>query len=102
MITELPSHGRGANTKEKSESRSQSFRHEDDYESRRDAGLPLDPSKLNQLRMSLKEKLEEIKVLDGEILSLVGDKEVDNEIACLLYTSPSPRDATLSRMPSSA
>ena len=31
-------------------------------------------------------------------------KKIDNllEIACLLYTSPSPRDATLSRMPSSA
>ena len=28
--------------------------------------------------------------------------EVDNNIDCLLYTSPSPRDATLSRMPSSA
>ena len=26
----------------------------------------------------------------------------DNTIGCLLYTSPSPRDATLSRMPSSA
>ena len=26
----------------------------------------------------------------------------DYLIACLLYTSPSPRDATLSRMPSSA
>ena len=26
----------------------------------------------------------------------------DKETACLLYTSPSPRDATLSRMPSSA
>ena len=26
----------------------------------------------------------------------------DNYSACLLYTSPSPRDATLSRMPSSA
>ena len=25
-----------------------------------------------------------------------------NEVGCLLYTSPSPRDATLSRMPSSA
>ena len=25
-----------------------------------------------------------------------------NDISCLLYTSPSPRDATLSRMPSSA
>ena len=26
----------------------------------------------------------------------------DQDISCLLYTSPSPRDATLSRMPSSA
>ena len=29
------------------------------------------------------------------------DKDGENNI-CLLYTSPSPRDATLSRMPSSA
>ena len=29
-------------------------------------------------------------------------KEVGHDIYCLLYTSPSPRDATLSRMPSSA
>ena len=29
-------------------------------------------------------------------------KEADGYITCLLYTSPSPRDATLSRMPSSA
>ena len=28
--------------------------------------------------------------------------EVDEILCCLLYTSPSPRDATLSRMPSSA
>ena len=28
--------------------------------------------------------------------------EIDLCIICLLYTSPSPRDATLSRMPSSA
>ena len=27
---------------------------------------------------------------------------VGRDMACLLYTSPSPRDATLSRMPSSA
>ena len=31
----------------------------------------------------------------------VDDDQVDDRI-CLLYTSPSPRDATLSRMPSSA
>ena len=29
-------------------------------------------------------------------------KLLKNNITCLLYTSPSPRDATLSRMPSSA
>ena len=30
------------------------------------------------------------------------DAMEDEESGCLLYTSPSPRDATLSRMPSSA
>ena len=30
------------------------------------------------------------------------DVEFDKYTVCLLYTSPSPRDATLSRMPSSA
>ena len=29
-------------------------------------------------------------------------KEIDGEGVCLLYTSPSPRDGLLSRMPSSA
>ena len=33
----------------------------------------------------------------------IGSSEITDAIAsCLLYTSPSPRDATLSRMPSSA
>ena len=30
------------------------------------------------------------------------DVAIDEDTGCLLYTSPSPRDATLSRMPSSA
>ena len=30
------------------------------------------------------------------------DGDIPEDEACLLYTSPSPRDATLSRMPSSA
>ena len=39
-------------------------------------------------------------VVDGGFVFAASD---DGEvIACLLYTSPSPRDATLSRMPSSA
>ena len=32
----------------------------------------------------------------------IGFKIIDAINDCLLYTSPSPRDATLSRMPSSA
>ena len=39
----------------------------------------------------MKFSLEKIKELDSLLFSV-----------CLLYTSPSPRDATLSRMPSSA
>ena len=42
----------------------------------------------------------------GEIKNLVEDfyrtRKDRGPVACLLYTSPSPRDATLSRMPSSA
>ena len=36
---------------------------------------------------------------DGNVLTVDGFPFFDG---CLLYTSPSPRDATLSRMPSSA
>ena len=36
----------------------------------------------------------------GNITSMLTDK--DRVIVCLLYTSPSPRDRTRSRMPSSA
>ena len=32
----------------------------------------------------------------------INDSDLAEDITCLLYTSPSPRDATLSRMPSSA
>ena len=38
---------------------------------------------------------------DREILKLISDART-RVIACLLYTSPSPRDGLLSRMPSSA
>ena len=47
----------------------------------------------------------EFKVVDTGGLVFDDDSEFLPEIreqACLLYTSPSPRDATLSRMPSSA
>ena len=44
-------------------------------------------------------QINDSKGSDTHILGLIGDTKA---IACLLYTSPSPRDGLLSRMPSSA
>ena len=41
-----------------------------------------------------------LKIYPGRAMAVVG--ESGSGKTCLLYTSPSPRDATLSRMPSSA
>ena len=42
------------------------------------------------------------KMRKNRIRVLAGDQVTVEMTPCLLYTSPSPRDATLSRMPSSA
>ena len=49
----------------------------------------------------------EYRRLAGQMCRLVIIRKIDSDVTCLaglclLYTSPSPRDATLSRMPSSA
>ena len=41
-------------------------------------------------------------IFAGAVLWLVYGIEIDDVYVCLLYTSPSPRDGLLSRMPSSA
>ena len=52
-------------------------------------------------------KMPDQKVLDMALANLdkifgQGPEKAADAEGCLLYTSPSPRDATLSRMPSSA
>ena len=63
----------------------------------------------SQLNMTLKSQIEYNETLndvwgyaapDGREYAFVGAR--NGVSICLLYTSPSPRDATLSRMPSSA
>ena len=67
------------------------------------------------LLFSACQQSKEVPKLEGaiKVLDLVWSDEFDidglpdttkwsYDIGCLLYTSPSPRDATLSRMPSSA
>ena len=47
---------------------------------------------------TIKEKIQIAK----NVLKICEKNDADKLSSCLLYTSPSPRDATLSRMPSSA
>ena len=47
-------------------------------------------------------KMEGSPSLISKINKIIEESEIDVTMSCLLYTSPSPRDATLSRMPSSA
>ena len=46
-------------------------------------------------------ELNNTAVMDKEGVVVTSNQLMSNK-SCLLYTSPSPRDATLSRMPSSA
>ena len=58
-----------------------------------------------KLRFSTQRVLLGALVLGASLLAIPEDviAQVDGQVVyCLLYTSPSPRDATLSRMPSSA
>ena len=55
-------------------------------------------STINNL-LSLKYKIQSLDWVHS-VITLLDIPLLDN--SCLLYTSPSPRDATLSRMPSSA
>ena len=48
------------------------------------------------------ENIEEPPKVDAVPMELLSTPVPNSPVACLLYTSPSPRDATLSRMPSSA
>ena len=89
------------------------------------------PKDLPKLMRTMGQWMARIRAMGNEFKSAFDDMDIDNDVAairreieemkslgqlpadlddemralnedCLLYTSPSPRDATLSRMPSSA
>ena len=64
---------------------------------------------VSMVRQALDEGMDAEKVLNEGLVAgmdVVGEKFKNNEFyvpeVCLLYTSPSPRDLSTSRMPSSA
>ena len=74
--------------------------------------MQLKPNQLIDDRYQVIENLDKLgrgsvwKSLDTQqnsnVVIKLFENELGNAFSCLLYTSPSPRDATLSRMPSSA
>ena len=55
-----------------------------------------------EIQESLSELIKDDQTLEFCELDLMHDKGWDQAVSCLLYTSPSPRDLSTSRMPSSA
>ena len=68
-------------------------------------GFAVQARELTQLQSILQNQIERHgqNVFKEGTIIIPGQLSVSNNYtSCLLYTSPSPRDATLSRMPSSA
>ena len=68
-------------------------------------GISKLPKSLKVLLENLLRYEDDITVDRKQILAIkewLKNKKSNTEIACLLYTSPSPRDLSTSRMPSSA
>ena len=53
------------------------------------------------IELGLNKKVRRAYGID-EIALVPGNRTLDYDLTCLLYTSPSPRDLAQSRMPSSA
>ena len=63
------------------------------------------PNENNYSGDKISVKIKKVKIRTSDNIELLGwyhEKNLKDYKTCLLYTSPSPRDATLSRMPSSA
>ena len=70
-----------------------------------DAYPDLDRRKANmiyEIASLIKDDPDTAPVLIEELVEIMFDEQIDHLEDCLLYTSPSPRDNTTSRMPSSA
>ena len=72
----------------------------------RDKDESITYSELNHRVQFAESQLAELGFAEGQILCVLAENSVEFAVlfhtACLLYTSPSPRDRTRSRMPSSA
>ena len=63
-------------------------------------------ARLNAAKDALEQDEEsaksEVRKLEAQLTEIASDLIHERDVVCLLYTSPSPRDLSTSRMPSSA
>ena len=61
-------------------------------------------SNLQKIQNQIRDKFlkQGVKMVGPETIFFSKDTKIGKNVTCLLYTSPSPRDRTRSRMPSSA
>ena len=55
-----------------------------------------------QKQQTLDQVRQQAEMPSGRLLTLLKESDINDLKYCLLYTSPSPRDLSTSRMPSSA
>ena len=67
-----------------------------------DVSLKVEPGITGLLGPNGAGKSTFLKLITGQIKANIGQVIIEGQKACLLYTSPSPRDVEESRMPSSA
>ena len=65
-------------------------------------GDPLTLQEFNKKYPYVKRKENKQEILNDSSIDMILISSIPVDRACLLYTSPSPRDGLLSRMPSSA
>ena len=63
--------------------------------------INLKTNRLAKKQLTWFKQEDRIKIVDSDDEKVIR-KEMETIIDCLLYTSPSPRDPSISRMPSSA
>ena len=78
------------------------YRYKDEITGKRNSVYAADLASLREMEKKINKDMEDLLITDASVKKLTVNTLFERYMACLLYTSPSPRDLSTSRMPSSA